>query len=214
MRCPLHVAVVIAAIVLAGCASAPVTLVALPSSTSTVTTAGENSGPTILLRSVTVPGYLETFPIVLGRANGALVVSDRTEWAERFADGVTRVLRDALSQRFGASRLLIARDGRIPDADLTIEFMSLDPAEGALNLDARWFFACAVRAESRGGRTRLEASLARTTPEAVAYATTAALTRFAGELASQVPCAMHSGRRAETATAFREGLNASHEQAP
>jgi uncharacterized lipoprotein YmbA len=212
MRSPLCAAVVIAATALAGCASAPVKLVALPPSTSIATTAEESSGPTILLRGVSVPGYLETFPIVLGRENGALVVSDSSEWAERFSDGVTRVLRDALSQRVGASRLLIARDGRIPDADLTVEFMSLDPRGTTLDLDARWFFACAVRGESGGGRTRLEVPLARPTPEAVAFGTTAALTRFADELARQVPCSAHAQKRAEAGTASRKWPDASRER--
>jgi uncharacterized lipoprotein YmbA len=189
MRYPLHVAVVIAAFALAGCASSPVMLVALPSPPPIARAADENAGATILLRRATLPGYLDAFPIVLGRADGALVLSSNAEWAERLSGAVTRVRREALSQRLGAARVLIARDGRIPDAALTIEFLSLDPLAGTLNLDARWFFACAVRAESRGGRTHVEVSLARATPEAVAHATTAALTRFADELATNVPCA-------------------------
>ncbi|MDB5927760.1 MAG: hypothetical protein JWN13_6696 [Betaproteobacteria bacterium] len=196
MRDLTHVSIVIAALALAGCASPPAKLVVLPAPSSMATVPQETSGSNILLRSVTVPGYLETFPVVTGRTNGALVVSDSTEWAERFSDGVTRVLRDALARRVGAERVLIARDGRIPDADLTIEFLSLDPVAGMLNLDARWFFACAVRAQSRGGRTHLEVPVARPTPEAVADATTAALTRLADELATQMPCAEQPQRHA------------------
>ena len=116
MRYPIHVAVMVAALALAGCASTPVKLVALPAPTSTVT-APETSAPTILLRPVAVPAYLETFPVVMDRANGAVVVSDGTEWAERFSDGVARVLRDALARRVGAERVLITRGGRIPDAE-------------------------------------------------------------------------------------------------
>ena len=113
------------------------------------------------------------------------------------------------------SRVLIARDGRIPDADLRVEFLSLDPVGGTLNLDARWFFACVMRAESRGGRTHVEVPLARATPEAVANATTAALTRFADELAAQVPCAAHSPRDvyAPAAKGSRKWLDELHEQA-
>ena len=215
MRNPLHLVVVIAALALSGCASSPVTLVALPSPPPIARAADENAGPTILVRPATVPGYLDTFPIVLGRADGALVLSSSAEWAERLSDGVTRVLRDALSQRLGAARVLIARDGRIPDADLRVEFLSLDPVGGTLNLDARWFFACVMRAESRGGRTHVEVPLARATPEAVASATTAALTRFADELAAQVPCAAHSPRDvyAPAAKGSRKRLDELHEPA-
>ena len=103
MRNSLHLVIVIAALALPGCASSPVTLVALPPPPALAGAADDQAAPTILLRSVTVPGYLDAFPIVLGRADGALVPSsDSTEWAERLSDGVTRVMRDALSQRFGA----------------------------------------------------------------------------------------------------------------
>jgi len=154
------------------------------------------SGPTILLRHVTLPGYLDSFPVMLGRTDGALVVSINAEWAERLSQGVTRVLRDALSHRLGAERTLISGDGRIPDAVLTIEFLSLDPLVDSLDLDAQWFFSCAVRAQSSGGRTHLQVPLAGSMPESVARATTFALTRFADEVSASVPCARSASDRA------------------
>lgn len=180
----------LAALAFAGCASSPPALVALPPPAAVERPDDDvASGPNILLRGVTLPGYLDSFPVVLGRADGALVVSKNAEWAERLSQGVARVLRDALSRRLGAERALISGDGRIPDADLTIEFLSLDPLGDSLILDARWFFSCAVRAQSRGGRTQLQVPLAGPMPESVARATTAALTRFADEIAAAVPCA-------------------------
>ena len=186
----------IAALVLAGCASSPATLVALPPPAGMQRADDVASGPTILLRHVLLPGYLDSFPVVLGRADGALVVSKNAEWAERLSQGVARVLRDALSHRLGAEHALIAGDGRIADAELTIEFLSLDPLGDSLNLDAQWFFSCAVRAQSRGGRTQLQVPLAGSTPESVARATTSALTRFADEIAATVPCARSASDRA------------------
>jgi uncharacterized lipoprotein YmbA len=174
---------------LTGCASPPVALIALPAPAASAQSSDETSGPTIVLRAVTLPGYLEGFPVVLGRTNGVLVVSEQSEWAERLSVGVARVLRDALSQRLGAERTLIAGDGRRPDAHLTIEFLSLDPAGDTLNLDARWFFACASTAQGRAGRTQLQVPLSRTTPQAIALTTSAALTLFADRLAASVPCA-------------------------
>jgi uncharacterized lipoprotein YmbA len=133
---------------------------------------------------------------VLGRADGALVVSKNAEWAERLSQGVARVLRDALSHRLGAERALIAGDGRIADAELTIEFLSLDPLGNSLHLDAQWFFSCAVRAQSSGGRTHVQVPLAGPMPESVARATTSALTRFADEITATVPCARSPSDRA------------------
>jgi uncharacterized lipoprotein YmbA len=206
MRTSLCFTVILAALALGGCASAPVALVALPSAAAPSAPFDEKPGPTILVRSVTLPGYLDTFPIVLGRTDGALVMSSGAEWAERLPEGVARVMRDALSQRLGASRVLLARDGRRADVDLTIEFLSLVPYADRLNIDERWFFSCAVPAESSGGRTRLEVPLARATSQAVAHATTAALTRFADELALQLPCSADARWRTEAARVPRTGL--------
>jgi uncharacterized lipoprotein YmbA len=144
-------------------------------------------GASVLLREVSVPGYLDSFPVVVSRNGSALVVSQNTEWAERPSAGVARVLRDALSQRLGGSRVLIAGDGRIPDADLMVEFLALDPQEAALHLDARWSFSCTAAGGSRGGRTRLDVAMAAATPAAVAAASSEALARFAGVLVNAIP---------------------------
>ncbi len=139
------------ALVLAACASSPPTLLALPSAHPSTATSGEHqasdAAATVRLRRVHVPDYLDGLPVVTGRDGDVLVVADRTEWAERPSQGVSRVLRDALAQRLGSSRVLIAGDGRRADADLSVELLALDPARGALTLDARWSFAC------RGNRT-------------------------------------------------------------
>jgi uncharacterized lipoprotein YmbA len=137
-----------------------------------------------------MPGYLDDYPVVIGRSGNTLTVSKDTEWAERFPDGVGRVLRDALSRDLGTSRVLIAGDGRIPDADLSVEFLALDPQQGALRLDAKWTFSCTAP-DQRGSadRTVVEVPLAESSATAVATATSEALGRLAGVLAAQAECA-------------------------
>ena len=96
------------------------------------------------------------------------------------------MLRGALSQRLGPSRVLIPGEGRIPDADLTVEFLALDPSEGAVHLDAKWTFSCtAPRGASRSGRTSVQVPLEAATAASVAEATSAALGRLADALATQ-----------------------------
>lgn len=170
-----------------GCASAPVALVVLPPAPASTQARIPDPGPSVLLREVSVPGYLDSFPVVVSRNGSALVVSQNTEWAERPSAGVARVLRDALSQRLGASRVLVAGERRIPDADLSVEFLALDPQEHALHLDARWFFSCAAARGGRGGRTQLQVPMASATPPAVAAATSEALARFADALVNAIP---------------------------
>jgi len=174
---------ILSALAITACASAPVALVALPSAPASQTNTAI-AGATVLVREVSLPAYLDGFPVVLKRTGSALAVSRDTEWAERPSTGATRVLRDALSQRLGAERVLITGEGRIPDADLTVEFLALDPQPRTLRLDARWSFSCTVGRNGRAGRTQLEVSMAGTTPQAVADSTSEALARLADVLAS------------------------------
>jgi uncharacterized lipoprotein YmbA len=176
---------------ISACASTPPTLVALPapSHREAPRTGGEASGTTILLRPVVLPGYLDNYPIVIARNGNTLIVSKDAEWAEPFRDAVARVLRDALSQRLDASRVLIAGDGRVPDADLSVEFLALDPDRGVLRLDAKWTLTCtAPRGGGDAGRTTLDVPLGGPTASAVAAATTDALGRLADVLAAHARC--------------------------
>jgi uncharacterized lipoprotein YmbA len=188
MQTVARAAAVLAALAITACASAPVALVALPQAPapqgSTPSAGASGAGATVLVREVSVPAYLDGFPVVIGRRGSALVVSRDTEWAERPSTGATRVLRDALSERLGPSRVLIAGDRRIPDADLTVEFFALDPQPGTLHLDARWSFSCTAGRGGRAGRTRLEVPMGGATPEAVAAGTSDALARLADVLAA------------------------------
>ena len=140
-----------------------------------------------LLRTI---AYLEEFPVVTGRSGNALVVASHAEWGERLAQGVTRVLRDALAQRRGASGVLLAGERASGAADLRVEFLALDPAGGMLQLDARWTYSCPARSKGEGGagRTRLQEPLEDTSAAAVASTTSRALARLAEVLAWQVSC--------------------------
>ena len=149
-------------LLVAGCASNPPILVALPGPPAGVARPpDQSSGATLLLRQVTLPGYLDSFAVVVDRKANTLVVSDDAEWAERLRDAVTRTLRDALSQRLGASRVLLRGEHRIADAELVIEFLKLDPSDGVLQLDARWSFVCTSRNFSNARRPRTVAGATR-----------------------------------------------------
>jgi uncharacterized lipoprotein YmbA len=87
------------------------TLLALPSALPSTSRSGELQPPDARRRCVApgaFPDYLDGLPVVTGRDGHVLVVADRTEWAERPSQGISRVLRDALAQRLGSSRVLIA----------------------------------------------------------------------------------------------------------
>ena len=176
------------ALVFAACASAPPTLVALPSASPSGQRPAADAATTARLRRVNVPDYLDGLAVVTGREGQVLLVADRTEWAERPSQGVARVLRDALALRLGSSRVLIAGDGRRPDADLSVELIALDPAPGSLTLDARWSAACRTSGQGQGGRTVVHVDMSAATPQAVATATSAAVSRLADAMVAELRC--------------------------
>lgn len=176
-----------AALCLAGCAAAPVTLVTLPQAPPAQAEA--RPGASVLLREVRLPGYLESYPVVVGRDGSTLVIARDAEWAERLSVGATRVLRDALAQQLGSARVVIPGDGRLADAELAVEFLALDPQDGAIQLDARWFYRCAGGGGA-GGRTRLQVPAQGANAASVAAATAQALTEFGAVLAAGLPCSV------------------------
>ena len=103
-------------------------------------------------------------------------------------DAVTRTVRERY-RAIGSSRVLLRGEHRVADAELTIEFLRLDPSDGVLELDARWSFVCSARGlPVRAGRTQLRTPLEAGTTSAVAAATANALAQFADVLASQTWC--------------------------
>jgi uncharacterized lipoprotein YmbA len=189
MKRTCQLAAALLGLLLAACASSPPTLVALPSYPGAMRPLNDNSRATLSLRPVTLPGYLDTYAVVLDRKANALRVAEGSEWAERLPDAVTRTLRDALSQRLGSSGVLLRGEHRVADAELAIEFLRLDPSDGAMELDARWSFVCSARGlPVRAGRTQLRTPLEAGTTSAVAAATANALAQFADVLASQTWC--------------------------
>jgi len=180
-------AVVALAILLAACASRPVALIALPPAAHALAHEPSTSTTTVALRPVMLPGYLDNYPVVMRRNDGNVVVSKDAEWSERLSDAVERVLRGALSERLGPDRVFIPRDGRVADAELTVEFLTLDPHPDVVSLDAKWTYSCRNRA-SRSDRTTLQVPLTDATAPGVAAATTAALSQFADRLASRADC--------------------------
>ncbi|MFV3129918.1 PqiC family protein [Niveispirillum sp. KHB5.9] len=173
---------------LGACASDPPALLALPAAGPPALAPVAGASTTVLLRPVRIPGYLDGLTVVTRRAGGEVAVAPDTEWAERLGDGTTRVLAGALDTRLGPGNLLIEGDGRIPDADLSLEIIRMDPADGRLVLQARWTLV-GSRGEPRtvrAGSEDLTVGLSGGTAADVAAATSQALAGLADRLAGAV----------------------------
>lgn len=78
------------ALTIGACASSPVTLVVLPPPAAPASDVRQGPAGTILLRQLSVPGYLEDFPVVIGRTGNALMVSRNVEWGEPLLQGASQ----------------------------------------------------------------------------------------------------------------------------
>ncbi|WP_029012972.1 PqiC family protein [Niveispirillum irakense] len=169
-------------LVLGACASDPPALVALPAAPAASQAAANPA--TLLLRPVTIPGYLDNLNVVTSRQGGSITQDQGTEWAERLGDGTTRVLAGALSDRLGPGNLLIEGDGRIPDADLSIQITRMDPQpDGKLVLEARWTLVGSMGDRPvRAGTESISVPFSPRTPAGIADATAQALGQLADRL--------------------------------
>lgn len=169
-------------LVLGACASDPPALVALPAAPAANQAAANPA--TLLLRPVTIPGYLDNLNVVTSRQGGSITQDQGTEWAERLGDGTTRVLAGALSDRLGPGNLLIEGDGRIPDADLSIQITRMDPQpDGQLVLEARWTLVGSMGDRPvRAGTESISVPFSPRTPAGIADATAQALGQLADRL--------------------------------
>ena len=113
MNATCSVAAGLLGLLLAACAYTPPIRVALPGPPASVAQRPDpNSGATLLCdRSrFRIPRQLCRCDRSQSKHTG---VSDDAEWAESLRDAVTRTLRDALSQRLGASRVLLRGEHRV-----------------------------------------------------------------------------------------------------
>lgn len=181
----LFLPVLLAGLLLGGCASEPPRLVVLPAAPAASPVAAQPAR--LLLRPLRVPGYLDNLPVVTQVQGGRVTQAAQVEWAERLSDGAARVLSGALASRLGPGNLLIEGDGRIPDADLSIDLTAMDPqADGTLRLAARWTLV-GTRGDRpvRAGQEDFSVPLAGGDPADVAASITAALARLADRLAAE-----------------------------
>ncbi len=135
-------AVIAAAALLGACSflssSTPPKLYVLGDPASAAT-ASEERGRPLLVRTVTIPEYLDNRDIMIRSGDNVLTVSETGQWGERLSVGITRGLVTALATR--TERPVLANDsdraGRAQDLIIDIETFDVR-ADGSVVLVARW----------------------------------------------------------------------------
>jgi uncharacterized lipoprotein YmbA len=187
-RCVRPLTAAVSTLGIAACASVAVSHVTLPPPAPAALIEDAATSPSLRLRAVSLPPYLEGDRMVLENEGTRMRRAERAAWAGSLAAGVKRTLRDALAQRLGAARVRAERDERAAEAELSVDFVALDPAHDRLQLDAIWLMTCHGTGGGVLGRVWLEVPLDRQTPKAIAAATSEALSELADELAPLLHC--------------------------
>ncbi len=132
---PMHLAVMICWLTLAGClggASAPTSFYMLSSlspSQGTTATASADAGIRIGLATVVVPEYLNRNEIVVNLDDTVYQLAEFDQWAEPLSDNLTRVLAENLTNLLHTEtiRVFLSSDSSIqPDYRLEVDLMRLD----------------------------------------------------------------------------------------
>jgi uncharacterized lipoprotein YmbA len=117
-------------------------------------------GRPLLVRTVTVPEYLDSTDLLRRTGGNELTVSETGKWGERVSTGVTRALAAALGRRVSRPILSNDADRGGTAQDLIVDVESVEArADGTVVLAARWQIYDADRRRTIGGdRVVLEES--------------------------------------------------------
>lgn len=148
---------------LTGClGSAPSTrLYQLEAGADKAAKAATGNTPTLLVRDIRLPTYLDRPQIVTRGAGHRLHIAEFDQWGGDLREDMTRVLVQSLGRTLGSQRVFAAPVGIAlqPDYRLEVEVLRFErEADGQVRLHARWWLA---RGADLGLLATHEASFAR-----------------------------------------------------
>ena len=148
------------------------------------------TGPRVAIGPVSIPGYLDRPQLFLRTGNDVQVeLAEFNQWSEPVAEGVTRVLCDAVSASL-APRKGMAFPMRSPQpvqARIAVDIARFDGApNGTVMLDAGWSLVSDQGEELRSGRFVQQAS-AGPDINTLVRAQSALLAQFGAELGRMIP---------------------------
>lgn len=184
-------AVLIGAVLLAGCGAAPThyyTLAPVPPA-SAIVFVPACAAPRLTVRRALLPGVLDRDSLVRMKDATALDISRDDRWASPLDSMVRSVLAEDLRQRLGADTVMLPGDppagGETWSLALNVTRFAADPA-GRVMLQADWTLLDAAGAVRARRSERIDAQAANPEADAVVTAMSGAL----GQLADRVAVAV------------------------
>jgi uncharacterized lipoprotein YmbA len=180
-------ALVVAALLLGGCASTPATrfYVIVPTLEASAPTAA--TPPAVVIRDVRLPPYLDRQQIVTRGSEHRLQVADHDKWASDLRQDLMRVLAENLGRLLASDRVIAAphRLRQPPDYRVDVEISRFERgADDRVTLVARWSL---TRGNDGAVLAERTASHNATVGDGASYeALVAAMSRAYGELARPI----------------------------
>jgi len=96
-------------------------------------------GPTVLVRPVRVPDYLDTMDILWRRDDGRIIASQSGRWGERLSRGIGDAVAGDLQQMLPHTVVTTSGSQQSPQLQIMIDIQTLDlPSHGPCVLAGRW----------------------------------------------------------------------------
>ena len=175
-----------AAVLLAGCASAPSRFYAL---TSTATADGAAAAPVaVIVGPVTVPASVDRPEFVVQAAPNRVDLDEFNRWAAPLNDAIARVVAGDLTVLLATPDVATAPMANFrADDRVTINVQRFESLPGQfVLLDAVWTVQRVADGTTRSGRTTARESVAGDGYDALAAAHSRALARLSGDVADAI----------------------------
>jgi uncharacterized protein len=128
--------------IVAACASAPATRFYVLNSVTRDSSLLSADGPSVVIRDVRLPQYLERPQLVTRDGDHKIRLSDEAQWAGNLQQDMVRVLTENLSQQLKSERVFSApHNGPVkPDFRVDIEVLRFElGSDRRVMLSARWW---------------------------------------------------------------------------
>lgn len=183
---PHFITIGFAALVAAGCASAPARFYTL---NPTATSDGSPALPcAVAVWPVSVPTLVDTPPIVIQVATNRVETNEFNRWAEPLSENIASVVAGDLAVLLGTSRVAAVPLANFkPDYQVTLNIQRFEsvPGKSAL-VEALWVVRKSAGGATQSGRLVSTEPVSGAAYEALAAAHSRALAKVSGEIATAI----------------------------
>jgi uncharacterized lipoprotein YmbA len=177
------------AVIAAGCASPSAHLYTLSHGTAPAKPEDAMAEVSVVVGPVSIPAILDSPQIVVTQGPNQVSMNEFNRWASPLQNNISRVVADNLIMMLGTSRVSLAKQSLITDADfrVAVDVQSFESAPGdAATLSAIWTVRRSKDGKTQVGRTAVREPSLDKGYDALVAAHSRALTRLSQDIAAGI----------------------------